>query len=206
VAVDQRRVAVVAVVCGILLGAVDFALQKVLPYPWANLANSSAVWAVAAFGMGLWVRFPWWRSAVAAAVLLVPAVPAYYVTAWLGQGDNLANAWAPASLIWMFFGLLAGVVFGIAGAFATATGWRGVLAVALPGAVLFAEALLLWRRSSVAPRTRRADNVWTAVIELALGVLIIGLVARGTRQRVAALAAAIPLAALGFVAFLVGGY
>jgi Family of unknown function (DUF6518) len=201
VAVDHRRVAVVAVVCGLLLGAVDFALQKVLPYPWADLANSGAVWAVAGFGMGLWVRFPWWRSALAAAVLLVLGVPAYYVTAWLWQHDNLSNVWATSSLVWMLLGLVAGVVFGVAGAFATATGWRGMVAVALPGAVLFAEALILLRRVP-----RRTDDVWTAVIELVLGLLIIVLVARGNRQRVAALAAAIPLAALGFAAFLVGGY
>jgi hypothetical protein len=201
VAVDHGRVAVVAVVCGLLLGAVDFALQKVLPYPWANLANSAAVWAVAAFGMGLWVRFPWWRSALAATVLLVLGVPAYCLTAWRWQHDDLSTVWAASSLVWMVLGLVAGVVFGVAGAFATATGWRGMVAVALPGAVLFAEALLLLRRVP-----RRTDDVWTAVIELALGLLIIGLVARGNRQRVAALAAAIPLAALGFAALLVGGY
>lgn len=188
-------------VCGILLGAVDFTLQKVLPYPWANLANSSAVWAVGAFGLGRWVRFPWWRSALAAAGLLVLAVPAYFVTASIGQGDDLANVGASSALVWMFFGLLAGVVFGIAGAFATATGWRGMLAVALPGAVLFAEAVLLLRRDP-----RSADDVWTAVIEAGLAVLLIALIARDTRQRVTALAAAIPLAAFAFVAFRVGGY
>jgi hypothetical protein len=201
VAVDHRRVAVVAVACGLLLGAVDFALQKLLPYPWADLANSGAVWAVAAFGMGLWVRFPWWRSALAATVLLVLGVPAYYLTAWRWQHDDLSTIWAAPSLVWMVLGLVAGIVFGVAGAFATATGWRGMVAVALPGAVLFAEALVLLRRVP-----RRTDDVWTAVIELVLGLLIIGLVARGNRQRVAALAAAIPLAALGFAALLVGGY
>ena len=46
--------AVVTVVAGVLLGAVDLLLQKSLPYPWANLANSSAVWAIGAFGLGLW--------------------------------------------------------------------------------------------------------------------------------------------------------
>ena len=41
---------------GIALGAVDLLLQRVLPYPWANLANSSAVWALGAFGVGWWLR------------------------------------------------------------------------------------------------------------------------------------------------------
>jgi hypothetical protein len=197
VRVDHRRVAVVTVAAGLLLGAVDLLLQKSLPYPWADLANSSAVWALAAFGLGLWVRSPWWRSAIAAVVLLVLAVPAYYVTATLVQNDDIANAWSTTSLLWMFFGVLAGVVFGTAGAFASATGWRGMVAVALPGAVLFAEALVIVRRDAFG---------WTAIIELALGVLVILVVARSTRNRLIALAAAVPLALIGFAGFLAGGF
>jgi hypothetical protein len=197
VAVDHRRVAVVTVVGGLLLGAVDLLLQKSLPYPWANLANSAAVWAVAAFGLGMWVRSPWWRAAVAGVVLLVLAVPAYYVTATLVQNDEVANAWSTTSLLWMFFGVLAGVVFGTAGAFASAAGWRGVLAAALPGAVLFAEALVIFRRDSLEA---------TAIVELALGVLVILVVARTSRNRLTALVAALPLALIGYLGFWSAGF
>jgi hypothetical protein len=193
-----RRVAVVTVLAGLLLGAVDLLLQRWLPYPWANLANSSAVWAVGAFGLGLWVRGPWWRSALAGVVLLVLAVPAYYVTATVVQNDQLANVWAPSSLLWMFFGVLGGVVFGVGGSLVHERDWRRIIGIALPGAVLFAEALVMLRG--------QGDRVWTAAIELGLGVLVIMAVGRTARQRLLGLAVAVPLGLIGAVAFLAGGF
>jgi len=68
----------VAFVAGVLLGVGDLLLQRNLPYPWANLANSSAVWAVAAFALGRWLRRDWRRSGVAGVTMLVVAVEAYY--------------------------------------------------------------------------------------------------------------------------------
>lgn len=197
---DHRRVALVTVVAGVLLGAVDLLLQKALPYPWANLANSSAVWALAAFGLGWWLRSPWWRAAVAGVVLLVLAVPSYYLTATLVQHDDLANAWAPSSLVWVSFGVPAGVVFGVAGGWARADGWRRIVGTALPGALLFAEAAIRLGRSGY------ADNIATAMIELALGVLLILVVGRTARQRLTGLAAAVPLALVGFAGFLAAGF
>lgn len=188
-------VAVVSILAGVLLGVADLLIQKSLPYPWANLANSSAVWAVLAFALGYWVRGPWWRSALAGMVLLVLAVPSYYVSATLIQNDDLANAWSVTSLLWMFFGVVAGALFGAAGSWARAPGWRQLVGVALPGAVLFAEAMLLF-----------ADRRATAVIEIVLGVAVILAVGRGIRQRLLALALAVPLGVLGFGAFLVGGF
>lgn len=186
---------IVALIGGVLLGLVDLVLQKTLPYPWANLANSSAVWAVLAFALGYWVRRPWWGSALAGAVLLVLAVPSYYVAATLIQGDDLGNVWAPTSLLWMAFGLVAGLLFGAAGHLARLAGrWR-VAGIAMPGAVLFAEA-------AVGPIGSPA----TSVIQAVLGVLIIVLLGRGWRERLLALAVSVPLAAVGYVAFLVGGF
>jgi hypothetical protein len=188
-------VALVSILAGVLLGVADLLLQKSLPYPWANLANSSAVWAVLAFALGHWVRAPWWRSAGAGVLLLVTAVPSYYVAAALIQNDDLANVWSASSLLWMCFGLGAGALFGAAGSWARTTGWRRMVGIALPGAVLFAEAMLL-------SSSRRA----TAVIELVLGVAVILVVGRGMRQRLIAVALAVPLGVLGFGAFLVGGF
>ncbi|PRY29027.1 hypothetical protein CLV70_107336 [Pseudosporangium ferrugineum] len=185
-----------AVLGGILLGAVDFALQKLLGYPWANLANSAAVWAVAAFALGYRVRGGVLRAAVAAIVLLVVAVPVYYVTATVWQDDNLANAWAPTALLWMFFGVLAGAVFGPAGVWARLAGWRGAVGLALPGAVLFTEAVRLARRGEAA----------TAVLEAVLGIVVIAAAGRTWRKRAIGLAVAVPLALLGFVGYQVGGF
>jgi hypothetical protein len=120
VTANHRRAGIITVAAGLALGAVDFALQKTLPYPWANLANSAAVWAVAAFALGYWLRTGALRAAILGTVLLVVAVPSYYVTATLVQNDDLSNAWSPVGLLWTFFGVLAGVVFGIAGVWARA--------------------------------------------------------------------------------------
>lgn len=191
----HHRAALVTVGGGLALGVVDLLLQKSLPYPWANLANSSAVWAVLAFVLGYWVRAPWWRSAVAGVVLLVSAVPSYYVAATLIQNDDIATLWAPVSVLWMSFGALAGAVFGTAGAWARSSGRRKPVGVALPGAVLFAEAALLVD-----------DRRSTAVIELALGVLVILVVGRTARQRLTALAVALPFALIGYAGFRLGGF
>jgi hypothetical protein len=195
VPVDNRRVALVTVVAALLLGLVDLLLQKTLPYPLANLANSGAVWAVLAFLLGRWVGGPWWRSAAAGAGLLVVAVPAYYVSAWLIQNDDLAVVTAPASLLWMTFGVIAGAVFGTAGAWACGSGWRRLIGIASPGAVLAGEAL-----------AQGGERVSTAFLELALGVLVILLVGRTARERLIAPVLALPLGVLAYLGFVLAGF
>ena len=194
--VDNRRVALVTAVAAVLLGLVDLLLQKTLPYPLANLANSAAVWAVLAFLLGRWVGGPWWRSAPAGAALLVVAVPAYYVSAWLIQHDDLATAWTPTSQLWMLFGLIAGAGAGIAGSWARcAGGWLRLVGIASPGAVLAGEAL-----------SQRAENVSTAFLELALGVLVILLVGRTARERLIAPVLSLPLGLLAYAGFALTGF
>jgi hypothetical protein len=195
---------VVTAVAGVALGAVDLLCQRWLPYPWANLANSSAIWAVAAIGLGMWAVGPWWRAGLSGVVLLVLAVPAYYATATLVLNDAFSNVWSPTSQIWMLFGVLAGVVFGAGGSFARASGWQQILGVALPGAVLFAEAVVLLRRPGDGADHR--EDVWTAVIEATLGLVLILVVGRSARQRLWGLAASLPLAAIGTLAFLAAGF
>ncbi|MEV7227178.1 DUF6518 family protein [Polymorphospora sp. NPDC051019] len=196
--------ALAAVVGGFLLGFLDFVWIKWVPYPFADLGNSSAVWAVAAFGFGYWVRSGWLRAALGAAVGLVVAVPSYYLAATLIQGDDLAVLWAPTSLLWMSFGVVAGIVFGIGGTWARGSGWRQVVGTALPGAVLFAEAGLLAR--DIGHPSYGIDPLWTALINVVLGVLVVVLVGGTNRRRALALATAVPLAVVGFGAFLVAGF
>lgn len=195
VPMDNRRVAVVTAGAALLLGLVDLLLQRTLPYPLADLANSSAVWAVLAFLLGRWVGGPWWRSALAGSVLLVVAVPAYYVSAWLIQNDDLAIVTSPAALLWMMLGSIAGAVFGTAGSWARGSGRRRLVGIASPGAVLAGEALALG-----------GDRVPTAFLELALGVLVILLVGRTARERLIAPVLALPLAVLAYLGFVVAGF
>ncbi|MFE9658356.1 DUF6518 family protein [Micromonospora sp. NPDC006431] len=199
----HRTVALTAVVGGFLLGFLDFVWIKWVPYPFAELGNSTATWAVAAFAFGYWARSGWLRSAVGAAVLLVVAVPSYYLAAALIQGDDLAVVWAPASLLWMVFGVLAGVVFGIGGDWARGAGWRQVLGTALPAAVFFEEAARFARRAD--DPSYPSGSVWNVAIDVALGVLAVVLIGRSARQRALALAAALPLSVIIFVGFAVAG-
>ncbi len=199
--IDHRWVAVVGVVGGVALGGVDLLVQKVLPYPWANLANSAAIWALAAYGLGLWVRTPGWRAAAAGAALLVVAVPAYYGAAAVFLHDELGVLWQPVGLVWLAFGLVAGSVFGFGASLVDAAGWPRIAGIALPGAVLFAEALVDALRGG-----DRRDHLQTALIETALGVLAILLVGRTVRQRITGLLMSVPLALVGFVAFKAGGF
>ncbi|MGC5031035.1 DUF6518 family protein [Micromonospora sp. DT229] len=200
----HRTVALTAVLGGLLLGILDFIWIKFLPYPVAELGNSSAVWAVAAFGFGYWVRTGWVRAALGGAAALVIAVPGYYLAAALIQGDDWAILWAPTSLLWMSFGVLAGVIFGVGGVWARGRGWWQTVGLALPGAVLLAEALIDARRINhpnygIAP-------LWDALIKVGLAILVVVLAGRTARSRLLALATSLPLALLGFAAFWLAGF
>ncbi|MFC4150539.1 DUF6518 family protein [Micromonospora mangrovi] len=200
----HRTVALTAVLGGILLGVLDFIWIKYVPYPFGDLGNSSAVWAVAAFFFGFWVRSGRLRAAVGAAAGLVVAVPSYHVAAALIQGDEWAVLSAPPALLWMFFGVLAGVLFGIAGTWARGHGWREILGPALPGAVLFAEGGLAIRR--IGDPDYGTAPLWDALIRITLGALVVVLASRTNRQRALALATALPLALAGLAAFLLAGF
>ncbi|TDC76220.1 hypothetical protein E1193_24230 [Micromonospora sp. KC606] len=197
---DDRLVALAAVVGGFLLGFLDFVWIKFVPYPFAELGNSTATWAVAAFAVGWWVRAGWRRAALAATVLLVVAVPSYYLAATLLQGDDPAFLWAPASVLWMFFGVLAGVVFGVGGAWARGAGWRLIVGTALPAAVFLEEAA---RHARAAAGPYRTGLWWNVAIDTLLAVLLVLLVGRTHRQRALALAVAVPLAVAIYLVFAV---
>ncbi|BCJ38822.1 hypothetical protein Athai_63250 [Actinocatenispora thailandica] len=183
----------VAALAGLLLGAVDLAGQLLLPYPWANLANSPAVWAAAAFALGAWVRGGPTRAVPAGIVLLLVAVEGYYVAATLVLGDDLANLWSPATVVWLAAAVLAGLVFGPAGAAWRADRWwPATVAVALLGAVFVAEA----------GREFRAGHVPTGTMLTVLGLALVLLLGRSARQRLVALAVLVPIAALGAAAYL----
>lgn len=186
---------IIAPVAGLLLGFLDFVWIKYVPSPFGGLGNSMAVWAVAAFLLTLRTRRGLAASAVGGAVMLVVAVPAYYVAAWLIQHDDLANAYASSALLWMAMGVLAGAVFGAGGYLARRPGRLQRAATALPGAVLFAEAAIQLRRVGE-PSYGVAGPVGLAVILVVLGVLV-------SRR---SLLLTIPLAALGFVLFTVTGF
>ncbi|QCW50044.2 hypothetical protein FE634_05845 [Nocardioides dongxiaopingii] len=151
-----------AVALGIALGVVDLLLQTTLPYPWANLANSSAVWAVAAFALARVLAPTAAVGAAAGAVFLVVAVEAYYVAAIAVDLASPSSLVAASSLAWAFFGVVAGVGFGVAGVWSRAGDtWPAAAGLGLASAVLVAEAWL------------RLDTPGTAVLTGTAGVLVL---------------------------------
>ena len=181
---------------GVLLGVLDFVWIKYVPFPLGGLGNSLAVWAVAAFLFTYRGRWGWAGGIAAAVVLLVVAVPSYYLAAALIQHDDFANMVNAVAVLWMGFAVVAGVVFGGAGVAARAPGrWRAV-AFSLPAAVLFAEAVLLARR--IGDRAYGNAPVAESLVDVALGVLVTVAIAPTWRLRGFALLWAVPLALLGF--------
>ena len=190
----------VTAVSGLTLGVVDLLGQVALPYPWANLANSVAVWAIAAYGLGAWVRQPLW-AAVSGAAMLVLAVGTYEVAAIVFLDDDASTLLSPTTWMWAAFGVIAGAVFAPAGALSR--GDRTVarlVARALPAAVLLAEAAVMARSPH-----QRADHLWTAAIMAVIAVASTAVVCRGARHTLVALAVSLPLAALGFLALTLAG-
>ena len=200
-----------AATAGALLGPADLIAQRALPYPWANLANSSAVWALAAFAIGAWTarrragRGAW--PAATAVVLLLVAVETYYIAAVLFLDNSTSQLWALTTLFWLALAVVAGAAFGTAGGWSIEhAGTRRALGAALPTAVLLAEAGLLATRPDNGDAAYRTDSLQTAAIEVALAVVCLLVATRDARQRLQSLALSLPLAAAALVGFRLAGF
>lgn len=198
-----KHPAVVAPVAGFLLGFLDFVWIKFLPYPLADLGNSMAVWAVAAFVLTYVMRWSWAASLAGAVAALVVAVPSYYFAAALIQHDDWSNMWAAYALLWMGFGIVGGLVFGAGGVVARTPGRLQAVALSLPGAVMVAEGLLQAQRiGDPSYDTAVVDTTVRFVIAVLLPLLL----ARTWRLRAFALLWSVPVGLLGFLAFGLTGF
>ena len=191
-------VAVVAIVAGLVLGPIDLWGQVNAPYPWAHLFNSPSVWAAAAFAYGRWIRD---RPAapIGAAIVLVVGVEAYYVTDALVRDASWTNLSSPTAMVWLAAGVVAGLVFGLAGSWAAdRSGWRAVLGRAALPAVFGAEAVRNVVRLVTEPADGRPDDLGQFAVLLALlGISILVVTVRGAdRRTVVQVVATAALAAL----------
>ena len=168
---DDDRLLGTAALSGIALGVLNLLLQLTLAYPFANLANSSAVWALCAFTLAAAARTTPGRAATAASLQLVVAVIAYYTAAiTLGRAD-VTTLVAPGAISWMAFGVVAGVVFGVAGSWARdPRPWHAATGLAAASAVFFAEALahLSW-----SPGLSSLSGLSTFVLTSSLGAAVL---------------------------------
>jgi hypothetical protein len=187
---------------GVLLGALDFVWIRFVPFPLGELGNSSAVWAVAAFLFAYWLRRGWAAGMLGGVVLLVVAVPSYYLTAAAFHRQDPAGWWSPT---WTGFAVLAGAVFGAAGTAARRPDRWQIPALTAPAAVLLAEAGLLAARLGN-PSYEADDLVARALVEAGLGILLVVLARTTWRRRSGALLLAAPFAAVGFGLFRVAGF
>lgn len=177
---------VVAVVAGLVLGPVDLWGQVDSPYPWAHLFNSPAVWAAAAFTYGRWVRErP--AAAVGAVIVLVVGVEAYYLADVLVRDAGRANLTSSTAAVWLAAGVVAGLVFGVAGGWAAqASGWRAVLGRAALPAVFGAEAVHNVVRLANEPADGRPEDLGQFAVLLAvLGIAALVATTRGAGRRTA---------------------
>lgn len=187
----------VAVVAGLLLGPLDLWGQVNAPYPWANLFNSPSVWAAAGFAYGRWVRERH-AAPVGAVIMLVMGVEAYYLADVLVRDASRANLTSSTAAVWLAAAVVAGLVFGVAGGWASErTGWRAVLGRAALPAVFGAEAVRNLVRLANEPADGRPDDLGQfALLLAALGitglvVLVLGADRRTAVQVVAATAIAV---------------
>lgn len=180
---------------GLVLGVGDLLLIHLLPYPLADLANSSAMWALAAFVLGRVLRVTPAVSAAAGAVLLVVAVESYYVAAAVVDLASLGSLVTSTTIAWCVMAVLAGAAFGAAGAWSREEGaWRSAGAVALVAGVLLAEA---WLRRGLTD---------TSLLTAAVGVVVLVSASRGPAEAARAGLLVLPLAALCVGGFAVAGF
>ncbi|SER22269.1 DUF6518 family protein [Lentzea albida] len=170
-----------ALPAGVLLGVLTNLGQGVLLGSSNSLANSGAVWVVAAFVAGSWSR----RPVLAGTLTQVGAVVGYYGYAELGR-DGMGGLYAPS--VWLALAFVAGPLFGTAGAWwRHGQAWRHWTGAGVLGAVFGMEGL--WHLFVLGYRD-------TGFVACALAVALPLLIAR-SRWRALAVSAALSLVALG---------
>jgi hypothetical protein len=134
---------------------------------------------------------------VGAAIVLVVAVEAYYLADVLVRDADRANLTSPTALVWLVAGIVAGLVFGTAGAWvATPSGWREVLGRAALPAVLGAEATYNVMRIATEPADGRPDDLGQfAALLTVLGLAVLAALIRHTDRRTAARVAGLAIGA-----------
>lgn len=180
-----------AIAVGLVVGSVTSAAQTLLGgSAFAGLANAVSPWVVAPFLLGATGRGR--RSAAALGVLTcVAEVAGYYLTAALrGFGVGLLPV-----LLWVVAGLVAGVVFGLAGhSWRTALGRERGLGAALLVAVWACEAVVTYGLI--------LGYAGHAAVFGAVAVLLLVLLGRFRRQHAAALRWLVPAVGLGVAGLL----
>lgn len=181
---------------GLLLGVLTNLAQGWLPGAWNQIANSGAVWSVAAFAAGALLAGRVGQggrggpSVAAVAGLCAEAglVVGYYGYAEVAR-DGMGSLFAP--LVWLGMAFVAGPLFGVAGLW-----WRGacprrrVVGVAALGGVFGTEAI------HYAWVLHYAAQAWACLAALVLVTLLMG---RTPKERASSLLAAVPFSLTAYL-------
>ncbi|MGZ3146194.1 DUF6518 family protein [Lentzea chajnantorensis] len=166
---------------GLLLGVLTNLGQGVLPGGFNSLANSGAIWVVAAFIAGALSR----RPILAGTLTQVGAVVGYYGYAELFR-DGMGDLYAPS--VWLALALVAGPLFGTAGGWwRHGRSWRHWTGAGVLGAVFGMEGL--WHLFVLGYRD-------TGITACALAVVLPLLISRNRRLGLA-VSAGLSFVALG---------
>ncbi|MFB6816317.1 DUF6518 family protein [Streptomyces sp. NPDC056347] len=177
---------------GVSLGVLTNLLQGWLPGAWNQIANSGAVWSVAAFVAGALLARKVGLPAAAVAGLFAESglVVGYYGYAEVAR-DGMGSLFAP--LVWLGMACVAGPLFGVAG-----FGWRGIsprhriIGLAALAGVFGTEAI------HYAWVLHYASQAWACLAVLVLVPLLMG---RTHRERALTLLTAIPFSLLAYLVF-----
>jgi len=174
-----------AAAAGLVVGYLTAYAQGWLGDSTNSLANSAGPWSLAAFLVARTQRrLPW---ALAAAVLTLVTCELGYVLATEVRGGSSAQS---TVIFWLTAAVLAGPPLGLAAHWSTRRGWQRGAGWAALGGVLAGEGWYGW--ATVADTT---DWRYWAV-ELAIGVVIVGIAAaRAARALDAAIAVGVGAAA-----------
>ena len=152
----------VVVGAGLVVGIGTQVAQGELSGSWGVLANSSVMWALAAFALGAVLPTTGWAAGGGAAHLVVASFAYYEAVEWFeGSRSDPSRA-----IIWSLAGIVAGAAFGVAGHWCVRRPmWRGPT-LGLVSGVLFAEGVYLtWYVGN--PPLRAAG-----IVELAASVVV----------------------------------
>ncbi|MFF4082623.1 DUF6518 family protein [Streptomyces sp. NPDC001777] len=177
---------------GLLLGVLTNLAQGWLPGEWNQIANSGAVWSVAAFAAGALLARKVSLPAAAVAGLCAESglVVGYYGYAEVMR-DGMGSLFAP--LVWLGMAFIAGPLFGVAGSW-----WRGnsprhrVVGLAALGGVFGMEAI------HYAWGLHYPSQAWACLAVLVLVVLLMG---RTHKERALTFLAAVPFSLLAYLIF-----
>jgi len=183
-----------AVAGGLLLGVLTNLAQGWLPGAWNQIANSGAVWCVAAFAAGaLVVRHAGLPAATVAGLCAESGlVVGYYGYAEVARG-GMGSVLAP--LVWLGMACVAGPLFGVAGSWwrCSSTPRRRIIGLAALAGVFGMEGI------HYAFILHYAPQAWAC---LAVAVAVPLLMGHTLRQRAWSLLAAVVFSLLAYLVFI----